>query len=170
LNPDVRLVTFELAPLIAQADDPRVGACAPLVRSDAGAVEDSARRLLTAGRMIGRLLGWVPRLDYEITGRPIDVDWLAGIFILFRRDAFAAIQGFDERYFMYCEDADLCARLRMSGYSVRLVPGSVIVHRAQRASHRRLRYSYWHIRSLIRFLFGQYRSRLHSPAAVVRLR
>jgi hypothetical protein len=48
---------------------------------------------------------------------------VAGMFMLLRREAFAQVGGFDERYFMYCEDFDLCARLRLAGWHV--VAGSV---------------------------------------------
>jgi len=152
LNPDVRLHNFEIAPLLELSNDPSVGACIPLVLSGSGGVEDNARRSLTIPRLMSRLLGWSVKPDYDVTDEPLDVDWAAGIFIMFRRDAFAAVKGFDERFFMYCEDADVCARLRRLGYSIVLVPKSVIVHNAQRASHRRLRYSYWHVKSLIRLL------------------
>jgi len=51
-----------------------------------------------------------------------------------RRDAFLAAGGFDERFFMYWEDADLCRRLRGRGYSVRYVPDAMAVHRVGRSS------------------------------------
>jgi N-acetylglucosaminyl-diphospho-decaprenol L-rhamnosyltransferase len=44
------------------------------------------------------------------------------------------VQGFDERYFLYWEDADLCRRLRAVGYHVRYVPGATAVHRVGQSS------------------------------------
>jgi GT2 family glycosyltransferase len=64
---------------------------------------------------------------------------------------FAALGGFDERYFMYYEDVDLCARVREAGLDVRLDPAARAVHAAQRDSHRRPRYLAWHLRSMLRF-------------------
>lgn len=64
------------------------------------------------------------------------VDWLSGACMLARRDAFQDVNGFDERYFLYWEDADLCRRLRARGYEVRYVPGAGAVHRVGHSSRR----------------------------------
>ena len=56
------------------------------------------------------------------------VDWVMGACMLIRRDRFAEVGGFDERYFLYWEDADLCRRLRARGYETRYVPGAQVVH------------------------------------------
>ena len=52
----------------------------------------------------------------------IVVDWVSGACMLVRREALEAVGGFDERYFLYWEDADLCRRLRARGYTIRYVP------------------------------------------------
>lgn len=57
-----------------------------------------------------------------------DVDWITGAFFAVRKDAFDAVGGFDEAYFMYFEDVDLCRRLRDVGYRIRYVPASAVVH------------------------------------------
>ena len=54
--------------------------------------------------------------------------------MLIRRAAFESVGGFDEGYFMYWEDADLCRRLRARGYHVRYVPGATAVHSVGRSS------------------------------------
>ena len=51
-----------------------------------------------------------------------------GACMLIRRDRFVEVGGFDERYFLYWEDADLCRRLRARGYETRYVPGAQVVH------------------------------------------
>jgi N-acetylglucosaminyl-diphospho-decaprenol L-rhamnosyltransferase len=56
------------------------------------------------------------------------VDWVSGACMLIRREALERVSGFDDRYFLYWEDADLCRRLREAGYSVRYVPGARAVH------------------------------------------
>jgi GT2 family glycosyltransferase len=48
--------------------------------------------------------------------------------MLARRSALASVGGFDERYFLYWEDADLCRRLRNNGHSIRYVAGARVVH------------------------------------------
>jgi GT2 family glycosyltransferase len=57
-----------------------------------------------------------------------DVAWGGGACMLVRRSAFEAIGGFDERFFMYSEDLDVCARLRGAGHRLRYLPEAVAVH------------------------------------------
>jgi N-acetylglucosaminyl-diphospho-decaprenol L-rhamnosyltransferase len=60
--------------------------------------------------------------------RPHDVAWGGAACMLVRRKAFEAVDGFDERFFMYMEDVDLCARLADAGFRLRFVPEAVAVH------------------------------------------
>jgi GT2 family glycosyltransferase len=54
--------------------------------------------------------------------------------MLAQREALSAVHGFDARYFLYWEDADLCRRLRAHGYEVRYAPGATAVHRVGHSS------------------------------------
>jgi GT2 family glycosyltransferase len=91
--------------------------------------------------------------DYRVGLEPVVVDWIAGMFMLFDSTAFRAVRGFDESYFLYYEDVDLCRRLRRSGYDVIYVPGAEVVHDARRDSRRKLSLMRHHAASLLRFLF-----------------
>jgi N-acetylglucosaminyl-diphospho-decaprenol L-rhamnosyltransferase len=66
-----------------------------------------------------------------------DVDWVSGACFLARRDAFDSVDGFDERYFMYVEDLDLCWRLHRAGWAVRFVPSARVVHDQGSSTRRR---------------------------------
>ena len=67
-------------------------------------------------------------------GGSLAVDWLSGACMLVRTDGVRAAGGFDERYFLYWEDADLCRRLRNAGSHVRYVPAATAVHRVGQSS------------------------------------
>jgi GT2 family glycosyltransferase len=154
VNPDVRIVSDPFPALVAALSDPGVAIAAPLVRNPAGGIEDSARRFPTLPALLSKLLARGSRPDYAVAGAPVEPDWVAGMFMLLRADAFARLQGFDERYFMYYEDVDLCARAGALGLRVVLDPRAQVVHDARRASHRSPRHAWWHVRSIVRFLTG----------------
>lgn len=59
---------------------------------------------------------------------PKNVDALSGASLLVRKSVFEKVRGFSTDYFMYSEDIDLCAKIRRSGFMVKYVPGSEIVH------------------------------------------
>jgi GT2 family glycosyltransferase len=78
-------------------------------------------------------------------------DWVSGFFMLCRSSAFRELGGFDERYFLYYEDIDLCTRARLAGWKNAWLPGVTVVHDARRRSHRDAKYLLWHLRSIARF-------------------
>ena len=155
VNPDVRLPDLCLDELRRVVDEGRTGACAPAVVNGHGQLEDSARRLPTLGRLLRRVVLRDRSLDYVWRDEPQEVDWVAGMFIVFRREAFVQARGFDERrFFMYFEDVDLCDRLHKLGWAVRVQPAVRVVHDAQRASRTSLKHLQWHLTSAVRYLTG----------------
>lgn len=152
VNPDIRLRDCPLPILIGCLQDPKIGAVAPGVLSPSGSLEDSARHFPTFKRIFGKLFQGQPAPDYALFGKCVDVDWVAGMFMVFDRRVYQKIGGFNERYFLYYEDVELCARLQLAGLRVVVEPSAQVVHHAQRSSHRNLKYLRWHIGSLLRFL------------------
>jgi GT2 family glycosyltransferase len=158
LNPDIRLAANPFPALIEELQRDRTGVVAPRILDPTGRTEDSARRFPTPWRLVTKALGLASALDYEIGPAAFSPDWVAGMFMLFTRDAFGAVGGFDERYFLYYEDVDICARLCASGYGVRLVPSVSAVHHARRASRSDWRHRAWHLQSIVRYLLTTERS------------
>lgn len=155
VNPDIRLASLDLDVLLEPLANPSAAAVAPVVLSATGTVEDSVRRFPTIGRLARRVILKQRAPDYQWEQEPIEVDWAAGMFILFRSEAFQAVGGFDDRrYFMYFEDVDICARLRARGARVLLQPRVSVIHDARRDSHRSLQHLRWHLSSAARYLTG----------------
>jgi N-acetylglucosaminyl-diphospho-decaprenol L-rhamnosyltransferase len=154
VNPDIRFPNPQLQPLINALQLPHVAACAPLVFSARGAIEDSVRKFPTVWRLLSRVFRRRRDPDYQLGEAVMPVDWAAGMFVLFRRDVFRQVDGFDERFYMYYEDADICRRLCQRGWRTVLQPETRVVHKAQRASHRDVRHLSWHVRSVVRYLTG----------------
>lgn len=144
MNPDCRLQPGALAALEGELRrEPQCAIAGPRILNPDGSVQGSARGdpdMFTGffGRStpLRRLLPWLPASRRNVVdvavpaGAPsLAVDWLSGACVLARREALVAEGGFDERYFLYWEDADLCRRLRTRGYEIRYVPAAAAVHR-----------------------------------------
>lgn len=166
MNPDVRL-TQNVFPALMDTlgNGSNTGVVAPLVRNQHGVTEDSARRFPRIVTPLLRALGRSSGPDYLESKVPFEPDWVAGMFMLFPVPVWKAIGGFDERYFLYYEDVDLCARLRLSGYRVVVDPRVFVIHKARRDSHRNIRYLRWHIRSAARFFGSSVYRRISSRVA-----
>lgn len=82
-------------------------------------------------RMHRRLQKRNPSVQAELESRYSamrEVDWVTGAALMIRRDVFQKVGGFDETFFMYFEDADLCRRVRKLGLKVLYVPSTKVVH------------------------------------------
>jgi N-acetylglucosaminyl-diphospho-decaprenol L-rhamnosyltransferase len=160
-NPDVRLFNDPFRELLACMNDLNVGLVAPRVLDPSGQVEDSARHFPTPARLAAKALG-LGEGRYPVAGKtPVPVDWVAGMFMLFRAEAFRDVGGFDSGFFLYYEDVDICARLWKAGWKVMLHPGTSVIHAAQRTSRRHPRYFAWHMSSMARY-FAKHLGRLPS--------
>jgi N-acetylglucosaminyl-diphospho-decaprenol L-rhamnosyltransferase len=149
MNPDCRLERGAMSVLRAElsrhADCAIVG---PQVLNPDGSLQGSARGdpdmltgLFGRAQPLRRWLPWLPAARRNVitpdqVGRApsISVDWISGACMLARREALLKVGGFDERYFMYWEDADLCRRLRAIGCHARYAPGATAVHQVGRSS------------------------------------
>ncbi|MBV5328982.1 MAG: glycosyltransferase, partial [Chlorobium sp.] len=160
INPDICFDNNPFRTLLMCLEDSSIGVVAPVVLSEDGKIEDSFRRFPTPFTIICKALGMSKENDYVIRNMPIHPDWAGGMFLLFPRALFKKLGGFDQRYFLYYEDVDICARLRLLGYKVVVCPQARVFHHAQRSSHRNLRYLRWHLKSMARFFFSPVYRRL----------
>ena len=180
LNPDTVLGAGVARALTARfAADAKLGAAGPRVQNPDGSVYPSARQIPSLIDAVGHgLLFFVWRDNpftrrYRETGadpaRPRDVDWVSGAAIWLRRAALDDIGGWDERYFMYVEDVDLCWRLCRAGWKVAYEPAGTVEHLlGVSTAGRPYRMIAEHHRSLLRFASVRFtgpRRALLGPAA-----
>jgi hypothetical protein len=154
LNPDIRICSNPFLLLMNCLQDPCVGVAAPLVLGPDGCVEDSARQFPNPLKILGKFFNVRQKPAYAGTESIIYPDWVGGMFMLIPKKIFERLGGFDERYFLYYEDVDLCARLKLLGYRSLLSTKAQVVHHAQRSSHANFRYLRWHLRSMMRFFLS----------------
>jgi len=166
MNPDIRFDSCPFEGLLAPFADPAVGIVAPMVTGPVGQIEDSARKFPTPSKILGKMASGPPQPDYSLDGSSVAVDWCAGMLLLFPRQVYEDLKGFDERYFLYYEDVDICARLRLSRRQVIWCIDTRVVHHAQRASRRQFKYGLWHLRSMARFFLSPVYRRLRSAGLV----
>lgn len=153
LNPDIVFTGNPFFELMSAMQAMNVGVSAPLILGPAGQLEDSMRVFLTPLSLLKRIFGLsCGACSIPPSCSSFNPDWVAGMFMFFRSTAYAAVNGFDERYFMYCEDADICTRLWHHGYAVVGSARVSAIHNARRASHRSWKHLKWHIRSMLLYL------------------
>jgi N-acetylglucosaminyl-diphospho-decaprenol L-rhamnosyltransferase len=152
LNPDIELPANPFTALLAAMDGSSAALIAPSVVNSAGVAEDSARSFPTLRQLTTKLLGGHDgRYALEPNQEPMPVDWVAGMFMLFRANDYNAIGGFDEKFFLYYEDVDICTRLWKAGRPIKVCPQVQVVHDAQRASRKNWQFKKWHAASMARY-------------------
>jgi GT2 family glycosyltransferase len=144
MNPDCRIEPGAIKTMSAELESrERCAIVGPRVLDPDGTEQGSARGdpdMLTGlfGRTgLLRILlpsAAVSRRNVVSGGASVTVDWVSGACMLVRRSAFEHVGGFDARYFLYWEDADLCRRLRAHGYEIRYVPSAAAVHQVGHSS------------------------------------
>jgi len=142
LNPDVALLdgSDPFQALMTACGAPDIGGAYPVQIDAAGRVQASEREVPSPGALLRRRL---------LGRQEVRVDWVNAACLVLPSAVWQALNGFDERYFMYCEDVDLCLRLRLHGLHLARAPVQVL-HAGQRASSRSLKHLGWHLRSLWR--------------------
>jgi len=140
LNPDARIGPDAVRALARLLDEnPGTGAVAPRIMTAEGSLDFSQRRHARRRSTFARALflhrlfpssAWVDDVVRDETRyrAPGDAEWLSGACILARRSALEEVGGLDERFFMYCEDDDLCRRLWNAGFAVRFDPAVTCIH------------------------------------------
>jgi GT2 family glycosyltransferase len=139
LNPDARIDEASLRRLAAVAGEDGVGAVAPRIVDTHGALDYSLRRFprlrstYAQAFFLHRLAPtatWTDEVERDASAydQPAAADWVSGACVLVPRRILERLDGFDEGFFLYCEDIDLCRRIRDLGLAVRYEPDAVAVH------------------------------------------
>lgn len=142
INPDVYWGAGEhpLENLVSLVARPGLALAYPCQVDEDGRLQDSERELPSVWNLLRR------KLQGRVEQR---VEWVNAACLVLSRESWLRLGGFDEGFYMYCEDVDLCLRLRVQGGELRR--GEVpVVHAGQRASRRSLRHGAWHVASLLR--------------------
>jgi N-acetylglucosaminyl-diphospho-decaprenol L-rhamnosyltransferase len=145
LNPDTEIVEGTFAELVRMMDArPTVGLVGVRQVNAEGRLDTTIRRFPTALRAFGDALSaerlparppWLGEreLDPAAYEKEFACDWTSGSFMLVRREAIESAGCFDERYFMYSDETDLCRRIKTAGWDIRHLPQMTIIHHEGKA-------------------------------------
>ncbi|MBQ0029538.1 MAG: glycosyltransferase family 2 protein [Paludibacteraceae bacterium] len=165
INPDVVLKNNCLAKLEEYAENHQGwGVLAPKLLNGDGSIQYSVRSFITLKVMLSRMFTFGKdksnsRSVSEYLQKNIDttkvqsVDWAIGASLFLEKDFFNELGGFDESYFLYMEDEDLCLRCWQKGKQVVYVPQSEMVHIHLRTSSKLSRMTFIHLKSMLTFFW-----------------
>jgi N-acetylglucosaminyl-diphospho-decaprenol L-rhamnosyltransferase len=150
LNADTELTPPTVDPLAAYLDEhPRAAIVGPRIVNAAGRYERSAHHFPTPTSLLLHARWWPgPQSERPSSAseRPVisrrslgaiagrsewharSADWVLGAALAIRREAFTQVDGFDEAYFLYQEEIDLCYRMRQAGWEIHYAPVATIIH------------------------------------------
>lgn len=157
-NPDIVATREQVNELIQAALDRDVQFAAPALWDDRnGTFDDNVRPFPKILPIVMSYLGLTRLSRYPAEELPSlkVVDWASGAFFAVRADVYAKVSGFDEKYFMYVEDVDICKRISSSGVLINYFNDIKIIHRSRRDNRKFLSLAFYrHVKSLIRYFLS----------------
>ncbi len=164
INPDITINSDVISSMVDYFEsNPDVVMAMPKILNSDGTEQKLPKERPTFKRLfLGRISDKIREkyvwADKEIT-EPTEICFCTGCFFLIRTDVFKKLHGFDERYFMYLEDADLALKAKSEG-KVMMLPQFKVTHAWERESSKSFKYLFIHIISSFKFLLkwrGKYK-------------
>lgn len=159
-NPDILLIEDSFNKIIPfMRQNKTIGAVIPRLLDKDYKLQPVYRRELTIFDIFARYVNpfnifkkrraYHTLQDQDYT-KPFKVPFAQGSFLVVWTSLMRELNGFDERYFMYVEDADLCKRINMIS-NVAYFPNTSIIHLWEKGSHKNMKLMKWHIQALIKY-------------------
>lgn len=163
VNPDILLIDDAFSSIIRYMDEnSSVGMCIPKILDAGGTIQPVYRKEPTVFDMFVRMFcrklfpkrvasHTLQDMDYT---KPFPVPFGQGSFLVVRTALFKEMRGFDDGFFMYMEDADLCKRINQVS-QLMYFPGATVIHKWEKGSHKRLKLFLHHVNSM-RYYFRKW--------------
>ena len=90
-------------------------------------------------------------LNLDTLDEVINVNYISGSFMFFRRETFKKINGFNKSFFMYFEDVEICDVIKFKNYKIGILKNSIAIHYRNRASYKSIRLSLIHFVSYLKY-------------------
>lgn len=166
LNPDIILTSNNAIDILHGylITNPTTGIVAPKLLNTDLSMQYSARKFMSVKLLLIRIFTKGKDdtknktvQDYlmcDISNKePVEVDWCMGAALLFKKDFYFKLGGFDEKFFLYVEDTDICNRCWKAGKKVMYLPEAEVIHKHQRSSKNFNKRTWFHIKSLFYFFW-----------------
>lgn len=160
MNPDITINDDQTLSILHDYlhDHLDVGMIVPRIFNEQGELQYLCRRHLTVFDLIIRFLPWhlfrakedfhqMKDHDYS---KSFTVEFASGCLMAIRTELLKSLQGFDQRFFLYAEDADLTRRVNQISQTL-YIPEAVVIHKWERSSYKSLRMTLIHLMSLVRY-------------------
>lgn len=178
INPDIYFENGTIEALAKYMDENEDnGQIMPKVVYPNGELQYLCKLLPTPMDLIGRrfipIKNYVKKCNQKFEmhksgyDKVINVPFLSGCFMFFNNNALKKVKGFDDNFFMYCEDIDLCRRVGMAGYKTVYYPLITVVHAHEKESYKSKAMLKAHVKSALRYFnkwgwfFDKYRIKLN---------
>lgn len=144
MNPDIVFCQDAFSPILSYMDkNPSVGMVIPQILDENGQRQSVYRKDPTVADMFIRMFckGLFPKrvadhtMQQEDYSKPFHVPFGQGSFLVIRTELFRRLGGFDDRFFLYMEDADLCRRVNQEA-TLMYLPDTAVIHRWEKGSHK----------------------------------
>lgn len=157
VNPDILFCEDSFTKIVEWMDlNKDIGMTIPLIIDKQGNRQQVYRKELTVFDMFNRMVlkeafkkrakrHTLQNMDYT---KPFEVPFGQGSFLVIRTDLYKQIKGFDDRFFMYVEDADLCKRVNQIS-KLMYYPDTKVIHKWEKGSHKNKTLLKYHIQSMI---------------------
>ncbi len=146
LNPDIKINKKEpFSELVKYSNIRSIDIIGPAIRNSSNKIMKSVRKNLTPFSIIFR-----KKTNINDLLASNKFFWIAGMCLLIRSNVFSELSGFDKRFYLYCEDYDLCARAFIRGYKIGYHKNVSLIHDGQFSSHKSIKFFIWHLKSLIK--------------------
>lgn len=158
MNPDIIFTEDSLSVLKGFMLDERIGMCVPRLVDTKGDLLQVYRRELTVWDLFVRMFAknvfrkrfaYHTMQDADYT-KPMRVPFAQGSFLVIRTELYKQLGGFDDRFFMYMEDADLCKRVNQVS-RLMYCPYTSVIHKWKKGSHKNAKLFFIHVRSMIEY-------------------
>ncbi len=144
LNPDAEFLPFTFGPMISFMDaNPHIGLAGVKMINPDGSVQESF-----ANEYPGHKLA-----SNELSGLRGSIAWVLGASMIIRSDIMRRLGGFDESFFVYGEDQDLCLRIRKAGYEIGYIDTAIMVHLGGQSERETMHADVWRKKILAEYIF-----------------